>query len=407
MNRREFLKATALASLSSVTPLNLWAANTSEAVNKKLLVILLRGAVDGLNVVIPAGDRRYYELRPTIAIKPGAALNLDGYFALHPALAPMISLWKSKNLAFVHACGSPDPTRSHFDAQDFMESGEPGVRSAQTGWLDRLLLSLPDNHSAVRAINFGPTIPRIFSGCNRVANVTITGNGRNNSPMALREVPQLIANLYSDDPMLSATFREGVSARQTISKDMAGEAPPSRTEMELANRGASAPTPGFGRQLARFLLKEPTMQVAFVTFGGWDTHVSQGSDTGQLADKLAVLGAGLTELYQSLGDMQDNVTTVVMSEFGRTAHENGNRGTDHGHGNVMWLIGGRINGGKVYGQWNGLANSALYEGRDLPVTTDFRSVLSAVLHGHMNVATTASIFPGFTPDRQLENVLKV
>jgi uncharacterized protein (DUF1501 family) len=414
MDRREFLKAAVLASMSSVMPLNSWAATTSaNASNKKLVIVLLRGAVDGLSVVVPVGDRDYYAARPNIAIPQpkgqGGAIDLDGYFALNPALAPMMDLWSGKKLAFVHACGSPDPTRSHFDAQDYMESGEPGIKSASTGWLDRLLQVLPENNSPVRAINFGPTIPRIFSGCNNVANVAVArkggGKAGDHQVTDRPQLAQMFGQIYQDDPMLSGTFSEGIKARETILSDLSQGTMEDQKEMEAANRGAAPPQAAFGKQVATLLLKEPNTQVAFIAFGGWDTHVNQGNEKGQLANKLTALGAGLADFYRSLGSHGDDVTTLVMSEFGRTAHENGNRGTDHGHGNVMWLIGGGVCGGKVYGQWKGLNNSSLYENRDVPVTTDFRSVVSAVLRGPMQIRDTSKIFPGFEYDPRLEKVV--
>lgn len=408
MNRRDFLRASILSSIA--LPLQGWAAETTGSIaNKKLVVIFLRGAVDGLNVVIPVGDPRYYALRPNIAInKPkenNGALNLDGYFALHPKLEPLMSLWDKKKMAFVHSCGSPDPTRSHFDAQDYMESGAPGIKSISTGWLNRLVALLPDNHSPVRALNLGPTIPRILAGPSSVANVELS----NNRPQAVdrRHIAEMFWKLYGADPMLKSAFYDGYLARGTINQNLAGEVQESK-EMIAANRGAQPPQSEFGKRLARLLLKEPKTQVIFLAFGGWDTHVNQGSSDGQMSNKLDALATGLADFYQALGPMQDQVTTVVMSEFGRTAAENGNRGTDHGHGNVMWLLGGNVAGGKVHGQWNGLANSALYENRDLPVTSDFRSVISAVLQGHLGVTDEAvkRVFPNFTVDRRLENVLK-
>jgi uncharacterized protein (DUF1501 family) len=370
---------------------------------------MLRGAVDGLNVVAPVGDGQYYSLRPNIALsKPGVqggSINLDGHFALNPALSPLMDMWNNKQLSFIHSCGSPDPSRSHFDAQDYMESGEPGIKSVSTGWLNRLLAQLPTNDSPVRAINFGPTMPRIFAGAGSVANVALTKN--NPLPTDRREIANYFGQLYSKDPMLAPVFAEGIAARETINKDLAEENQEDQMEQMAANKGARAPQADFGKQLARLLVKEPKTQVAFIAFGGWDTHVNQGADKGQLANKLTPLGLGLADLYNKLGDEGDNVTTIVMSEFGRTAKENGNKGTDHGHGNVMWVLGGNIAGGKVFGRWNGLSGNALYEGRDVAVTTDFRSVIAAVLAGHLSIKDNAlaTVFPHFSPDRSLENIL--
>lgn len=411
MDRRDFLKAALTASFLNSVPLNGWTAETTAAAaNKKLVIVFLRGAVDGLNVVIPAGDPRYYEMRPNIAVaKPreaNGALDLDGYFALHPSLEPLLNLWSKKKLAFIHSCGSPDPTRSHFDAQDYMESGNPGIKSGTTGWLNRLLTVLPDNRSPVRALNIGPTIPRILAGPQSVANVELNKNRA--LPIDRPEIAELFWRLYDDDPMLRTAFYEGISARGTINRSMRATDEAESKEMLAANRGALPPQSAFGRQLANLILKEPKTQIVFLAFGGWDTHVNQGAGQGQLANKLSNLALGLADFYQSTSAIENNVTTIVMSEFGRTAHENGNRGTDHGHGNVMWVMGGNVAGGKVHGRWNGLANSALYEDRDLPVTSDFRSVISAVLQGHLKVndGMLKNVFPNFAADRQLENLLK-
>lgn len=399
MNRREFLKSAA----SSVFSLCLlmpgaagWAFKAARGTDKKRTVIVfLRGAVDGLNVVIPYADGDYYRARPSIAIpQPGqefGALDLDGSFGLHPALSPLLPWWKDRTLAFVVAAGSPDPTRSHFDAQDYMESGLPGVKIANTGWLNRVLSLMPDNQSPVRAINFGPTIPRILAGPASVANVQIGGNGLRRSAVDRPAIASAFEALYSNrNDALGKAFREGLSARKTLNRELSDE-------MEMANRGAPLPQASFGKQLARLLVKDPTIQVAFIAFGGWDTHVNQGASRGQLANRLTPLGTGLAELVTELGDEYKDTVILVVSEFGRTAHENGNGGTDHGHGNMIWVIGGKVKGGRTYGTFSGLASSQLYEGRDLPVSTDFRSVIGAVLTAHVGLTDRdmGKIFPHF------------
>src|SRR5438874_2676116 len=303
MNRRYFIKSggIALASfgLMTATPtfLRRALAETIDQVTggrrKTLIAIFQRGAVDGLNVVVPYGEHSYYDLRPSIAIpKPNggaeAAINLDGFFGLHPAMAPFKPLWDSKRLAIVHASGSPDNTRSHFDAQDYMESATPGVKSTVDGWLNRLL-----------------------------------------------QIAQLI--------------KAGVG-----------------------------------------------LEVAFTDIGGWDTHVNEGNQQGQLSNLLRQFSSAIAALYADLGQRMDDVVVLTMSEFGRTAKENGNRGTDHGHANAMFIVGNSVRGGKVYGDWPGMKNEQLYEGRDLALTTDFRDVFSEVAARHLGATNLKAVFPGYT-----------
>lgn len=407
MHRREFLKLSTVCSLSWLLPgMPGWAFSNGkdDYSNKKLIVILLRGAVDGLNVVVPYGDRGYYSLRPTIAVQtPGSDLgviNLDSYFGLHPSLQPMMPLWESKSLAFVHASGSPDPSRSHFDAQDYMESGIPGNKTISTGWLNRLIQELPVEQSSLQAVSLGPVLPKICSGPATVA--TISKEVKTNKSILDRPaVSSVFQELYSNkNDELGKAFAEGVSAHKEINQALAKEDNVSLDqEQMIANKGAPLPQnyPQFGRQLAQLFRKSPSLQVAFLDFGGWDTHVNQGAGKGQLANHLTPLALGLADLATGLGNLYKDTTIVVMSEFGRTAKENGNGGTDHGHGNAMWLLGGNIPGGKVYGRWAGLAMRSLHESRDLPTTTDFRSVLSVMLHEHMSVSATSltKVFPEF------------
>jgi uncharacterized protein (DUF1501 family) len=401
MDRRTFLKSAIALSASNLLPgAHAWALSTEVNTNKKkLIVVMLRGAVDGLNVVVPYGDPSYYEIRKSIAVaRPGSdlgAIALDRDFGLHPVLEGLMPMWKDKSLAFVTSSGSPDKTRSHFDAQDYMESGVPGMKAVSTGWMNRLVSLLPDNHSPVRALNLGPTIPRILSGPASVANASIGKGGNRPLVVDRPQVEQAFEEMYgSRGDALGKAFRDGIEARHTLSKDLA-----LNEEMEMSGRGAPSPNeaPNFGKTLATLIVKDPKIQVAFLAFGGWDTHVNEGSGKGQLANKLTPLGNGLADLCNGLGDQYKDTTIVVMSEFGRTAHENGNGGTDHGHGNVMWLMGGAVRGGKVYGKYNGLASNDLYEGRDLPVSTDFRAVISSVLLGHMGLQSgqMEKIFPNF------------
>ncbi len=410
MNRRKFLQQAGILSASALVSIGWhgWAARSatqnSNSNPKRLIVVFLRGAVDGLNVVIPYGENAYYDARSSIAIAPpnetNGALDLDGHFGLHPALNPLMPLWKQGSLAFVHACGSPDPTRSHFDAQDYMESGTPGVKKTADGWMNRMLNVLHSN-SPIQAVNVGATMPRILTGQMSVASLPVGRNAERSLPLDRPQMSEAFNQLYNGNDSLSKAYQEGRTARQQLMADL-------NQEMMVANNGAPSPT-GFAgdtQQLARLMVKDPSVELAFMALGGWDTHVNQGGITGQLARNLKSLGEGLAALQQGLGSVYSNTTIVVMSEFGRTVHENGNGGTDHGHGNVMWLLGGGIKGGKVYGHWPGLAQEQLYEGRDLAVSTDFRDVIASVLSRHLQLdrAKINQIFPNYSPQQNIEVV---
>ena len=375
-----------------------WAAQNPAAASQRLVVVFLRGAVDGLNVVIPHTEHAYYAMRPTIAVPPpghaDGALDLDGQFALHPQLAMLMPMWQEKSLAFVHACGSPDPSRSHFEAQAFMESGTPGVTLTPDGWLNRTLAAIPGPHGPTEAVNFGPTTPRILHGAMPVASLPSAGGGgamRTSGVLAKPMVHAAFDDLYSGNDALSVAYRQGQSAHARLMGDL-------EQDMTEAAGGAPSPT-GFAEDVAHFCKmarKDPTIQIGFFALSGWDTHVREGGTQGQLATHLRQLGQGLAEFPKGLGDEGYRRTViVVVSEFGRTARENGNAGTDHGHGNVFWAMGGPVAGGKVYGEWPGLSEGHLHEDRDLAVTTDFRTPIAAVLGGHLKLPRTAteSIFP--------------
>ncbi len=398
MDRREFLKASGMAAMSLFAPsITAWALDGQQSVEtNKLIVVFLRGAVDGLSVVVPYSDSRYYSVRNKIALqKPGqenGVLDLDGHFGLHPKLEPLLPFWKDKSLGFVLCSGSPDPTRSHFDAQDYMESGAPGNKSMGSGWMNRLLSQLPNNKSPIRAINIGSVTPRMMQGPVSVATYAPTTKKRT----AAVDKPRVLSafeQMYADrNDALSTAFAEGVEARKTLNSKL-------DDEMLAANQGAPAANKfgNFGRQLGRLIKEEPKVQAAFVALGGYDTHVNQGAAQGQLANHLTPIGNGLSQLIEALGPAYQKTVIIVMSEFGRTVKENGNGGTDHGHGNAMWILGGPVAGGKIYGRWDGLAERSLYEGRDLPVTTDFRAVVSSIIGDHMSLdkAKLSSIFPDF------------
>jgi uncharacterized protein (DUF1501 family) len=363
--------------------------------NKRLVVIFQRGAADGLNIVVPHGEPQYYAMRPSINIPRKAVLDLDGFFGLHPALASFQPLWQQRHLAIVHAAGSPDPTRSHFDAQDFMESGTPGVKVTDDGWLNRSLRAMPppSQKSAFRAIALGPSLPRILGGTepavalNNINDFSIGGRNSKGSPAA-----NAFEAMYdhSVDSVLHGTGEETFDAVKMLKAADPAKYTPAR--------GANYPKGRFGdslRQLAQLIKADLGVQVAFADIGGWDHHVNEGSTEGQIANVLSEFSQSIAAFWTDLGDLGEDTVVVTMSEFGRTARENGNRGTDHGHANVMFVLGGPVKGGRVYGRWPGLDQSQLYEGRDLALTTDFRQVIGEAVARHMGNQNLANVFPGF------------
>ncbi len=418
MRRRNLLKTAGLAGLGLLPALLPVGRSAWAAVNptwnvatqpRRLVVVFLRGAVDGLNVVVPHADAGYYRARPTIALAPpgdaSGVIDLDGRFGLHPALAPLLPMWQSGTLGFVHACGSNDPTRSHFDAQDYMESATPGRKSTPDGWMNRLLGTLAGD-TPTRAISVGPVLPRIYAGPHRVASIA-TGAAADR-PLAI-ERPTIAAafgQLYDGNDKLSVAYQDSLKARRDVRSALERpDAGAQSTEMMAANNGAPLPNgfPADAARLARLMRNDPRVQLAFTALGGWDTHANQGAAEGQLANRLQPLGAGLAALASGLGAVFDQTMVVVVSEFGRTVRQNGNGGTDHGHGNVIWLMGGSLAGGKVLGQWPGLADDSLHEGRDLAVTTDFRDVLAALARQHLGLsdAEIAAVLPDFAAGRPL------
>lgn len=387
MERRDFLKNIALGTSGLLfLGSNGWAAKavSDEKNRKRLVVIFLRGAVDGLNVIVPYSETAYYSNRPTIAIprpgENGGVLPLDNHFGLHPVLSAIMPLWEQRTLAFVHASGSADSSRSHFDAQDYMETGTPGAKTTPDGWLNRLLDVLPGTHSATQGISIGPTLPRILSGKVATTNFSLKQAGTRAIPLDRPEIQAAFDRLYTGNDPLSVAYREGQSARKALRAQIT-------EEMNMSDRGAPSPVgfAGEAQKLGRLIARDSTIKVAFVALGGWDTHINQGSSTGQLANRLTGLGETLSALVKGLGDAYSDTAIIVMSEFGRTAHENGNTGTDHGHGNVMWVAGGKVSGGKIYGDWPGISGNELYEGRDLAITTDFRQVLSSILEAQFGL----------------------
>jgi uncharacterized protein (DUF1501 family) len=415
MQRRDFLTLLA-AGADAMAPFGRasWAvtAPVSQDTRRKLIVVMLRGAADGLNIVAPVADQDYRQARPVIALatpgKEGGALDLDGYFGLHPALAPLMPLWRERKLAFIHACGSPDATRSHFDAQDYMESATPGIKTTADGWMNRLALALPGMGGPTRALSIGPVLPRILAGSAPAVNLASMAAAAKAGVMERPALANAFDRMYLNHARFGKAYEEGRAARREVLAASnlqpamrEGMPPGMQAEMMAADNGAPLPNgfPDDAARLAKLMRNDPNIQLAFFALGGWDTHAGQGAASGQLAGRLGPLALGLTQLAQRLGPMFDDTVVVVMSEFGRTVRENGNGGTDHGHGNVMWIMGGGVAGGKVLGDWRGLSAGALYEGRDVPVTTDFRSVLAQVAERHLRLdeRQLAQVFPGMPP----------
>jgi len=401
MNRRIFLRNAGLAMVGVGSAPRwleraLYAADAPARRKKVLVAIFQRGAADGLNIVVPHGEKRYYEMRPTISIprpssenQENSAVDLDGFFGLHPALAPLKPLFDARHLAIVHAAGSPDPTRSHFDAQDYMESGTPGLKATSDGWLNRALPEEPGKLSPVRAVAMGPVLPRAMRGRSNAVAIENLNSFQVRNDGASQVFQAMYAN--SPDTVLGGTGREtfdAVALLQSIAK-------------QPYEASAEYPRGRFGeslREIARLIKSDVGVEVAFTDIGGWDHHVNevgQRPSEGQLAQRLAEFGQSLAAFWQDLGDRMGDVVLVTMSEFGRTARENGNRGTDHGHANVMFVMGGGVAGGKVYGDWPGLSDHQLYEGRDLALTTDFRAVLGELVQTHLGNRSLAGIFPGY------------
>jgi uncharacterized protein (DUF1501 family) len=399
ITRRVFLKGGAMAvvgtaSIPSFLTRAAFGAVQPTASNKRLVVIFQRGAADGLNIVIPHAESSYYAMRPSINLPRQQVIDLNGFFGLHPSLAPLKPLWDQKHMAIVHAAGSPDETRSHFDAQDYMESGTPGVKSTADGWLNRTVQTERDPaDSPFRAVALGTSLPRILSGkAPAVAVNSVNGFGIAGGNPATAPMGNTFEAMYagSVDSVMHGTGRETFDAVKMLkSADPQKYAPAA---------GANYPKGRFGdalRQTAQLIKSNVGVQVAFTDIGGWDHHVNEGAADGQLANVLRDFSQAIAAFWIDLGSLAEDTVVVTMSEFGRTARENGNRGTDHGHANVMFVLGGAVRGGKVYGRWPGLNPSQLHEGRDLAVTTDFRTVLGETVSRHLGNRDMTTVFPGF------------
>jgi uncharacterized protein (DUF1501 family) len=410
LSRRLFLHQGALA-LAALGGPPLFLARAASAVpraarGKVLIAVFQRGAVDGLSMVVPHAEAAYYEARPTIAIaRPAtgdsdAAVDLDGVFGLHPGMAPLKPLWDAGSLAVVPACGSPLATRSHFDAQDYMESGTPGVKGTTDGWLARALAMRPVRRpTAFRGVAMGPALPRSLRG--------------EAAALALPSVKGFDVRPVRGPQAGGPDARRGFAAlyegtRDRLLRDAARETFEAMRVLRAANLEATAPAGGaqyprsrFGEhlsQIAQLIKADLGVEIAFVESGGWDTHVAQGGERGQLANRLGDLAQGLAALTRDLGDGMADVVVLTMSEFGRTVRENGSRGTDHGHGTAMLVLGGPVRGGRVVGRWPGLTREQLFEGRDLAVATDFRDLFGEIAIRHLGVPADVRLFPGHPVD---------
>ncbi len=378
ISRRVFVKSGGLALVSfGLDPLFLaraaFATNRLPAYppNRPILVCLFqRGAVDGLNMIVPHGDPTYYRERPRIAVPATDVIDLDGYFGLHPRLAALKPLWDSKSLAAIHAIGSPDASRSHFDAQDYMESGTPGVKATPDGWLNRYCQHDREHaDTPFRAVAFGPA--------------------------ARDRLTRAFEELYAGSAtgLLSSSSQEAFQAVQMLQQVDPAQYQPAN--------GAAYPRGRFGKamlEIAQLIKADIGVQVAFADVTGWDTHVNQGASEGQLAARLNDLGQALWAFAQDLGEKLRDVVVLTMSEFGRTVRENGNAGTDHGHATAMLVLGGPVNGGTVLGRWPGLDPAQRFEGRDVAVTTDFRDLFAEILARHLGAKDLSAVFPGFAVD---------
>lgn len=422
MQRRVFLKSGALSLLTlGLTPSFLrrtaLAMDLPRAARGKTLIVLFqRGAADALNVVVPFGDKHYYAARPQLSIatptnanSSNGAIDLDGYFGLHPALSPFKTLWDRGLLVPIHAVGSPSATRSHFDAQDYMESGTPDVKNTADGWLNRYLAvkgtcescAVGEKPSAFRAVSMTSQTPRILEGkspivsMNSIEEFSIRTNGGD----AERRMEALYRTGSAD--LVHGSGTEMFEALKVLRATNPLQYKPSE--------GANYPRSPFGQrllQIAQLIKAGVGLEVAFADVGGWDTHVNQGAAQGQLAQRLGDFSSSIAALVADLGDRMGDVVIITMSEFGRTVRQNGNGGTDHGHAGAMFVVGGALAPKKVYGRWPGLAPEQLHEGRDLALTTDFRTVFSEVASKHLGATSLDRIFPGYSvPQSQWLGIL--
>ncbi len=404
-NRRELLKRTGILAIGTLAwpvwmPRVALAPQDADTRGDVLVCIFMRGAADGLNLVVPHGDKDYYGSRDTIALAqpnagdPQAAIDLDGFFGLHPNLAPLKDIYAAGALAIVHAAGSPDPTHSHFDAMDFMERGTPGEKAIPTGWIGRHLQQVASaNKSPFRAVGMGSLLQASLRGpvqataLQSIADFHLRGNAKQ-----VDSIQSSLASLYEGDGFVELEGQQTLQAMRDLAQVAASNYAPAN--------GAQYPQTPYGKSLATVaqLIKSGLgVEVACVDIGGWDTHVQEGSvGQGQMPRLIDEFARGLAAFYSDLQDQMNKISVVTMSEFGRRVQENTSHGTDHGHGNVMFVMGGGINGGKVYGDWPGLAKDKLYGPGDLAITTDFRDVLGEIVQKRLLDNNLSAVFPGYT-----------
>ena len=402
ISRRVFLRAGALGLVSyGLDPLFLDRAvyalhrRTAPLPHRRTLVCLFqRGAVDGLSMIVPHGDALYYRERPRIAIPRSAVVDLDGHFGLHPELAALKPFWDAGSLAAIHAVGSPDSTRSHFDAQDYMESGTPGIKSTADGWANRYCQHASEHaDTPFRAVAFGPQLPRLLAGtAPSLAIDDLRTFGMRVPAQSQDKLSRAFESLYQGAAtgLLASSAEESFEAiRMLKSANPSSRAPEHGAQYPRGRLGDSL------QQIAQLIKADLGVEIAFADLSGWDTHVNQGNDQGQLAARLAELGQALAAFAIDLGDRLADVCVLTMSEFGRTIKENGNRGTDHGHATAMLVLGGTVAGKQVAGRWPGLEPEHRYEGRDVAVTTDFRDLFGEILTRHLGARDLSAVFPGY------------
>jgi uncharacterized protein (DUF1501 family) len=370
-------------------------APASEQPRDVLICVFQRGGADGLNMVVPHGDKDYYAQRSSVAIgqpgTDGGAVDLDGFFGLHPALGALKEIWDAKQLAVVHACGSPDPTHSHFDAMDYMERGTPGQKSTASGWLGRqLAATTAADDSPFRAVGFGALLQASLRGGAATALTSLEAFKLQSRPPELPKVRAAHGQLYRGAGLLAGAGQQTLAALDLMAKLNPSQYRPSD--------GAKYPDSPYGRalmQIAQLVKADMGLEVACADIGDWDTHVNQGGADGEMAANLKEFADGLHALYTDLSANLGRVTIVTMSEFGRRVAENGGGGTDHGHGNAMFVLGGNVVGGKAYASWPGLHAEQLYGPGDLQVTTDFRDVLGEIVAKRLGNQSLGDVFPGF------------
>jgi len=364
-----------------------------------LVVVFLRGAADILNMVVPHGEEAYYALRPTLGIprpddsksKPEErTIDLDGFFGFHPSMRALTDAWQSQQLAIIHACGAPDESRSHFKAMELMERGVDDEHGPASGWIGRHLATLnTGNSSPLRAVGMGTRPQKSLTGTVPVSALrSIADFHLGGDPRALQQMRATLNMVYEDDVLGQDTLSI-MDTLQTLDP-----------MTYIPSRSAQYPDTEFGlglKQTAMLIKAEVGLEVSAIDVGGWDTHFAQGASTGQMANLMQDLADGLAAFHADMYGHMHHLTAVTMSEFGRRASENGSLGTDHGHGSMMMVLGGNVDGGKVHGEWPGMSEGQLMGPGDLAVTTDYRDVLSEILVQRLNNPATDQIFPGYQP----------